>query len=316
LSREADTWLADAARAFAALRPGDDATRAAIARLLGLAAPTATSRLASGPAAGDQGRPSSRTLGPGGTAGQAPEPAEASRSLDRLPLLEPVGREAADVTSWSPGESMPRVTAEHLAAVPSYDPLFAPRSAVSVIHALLAQDARDGPVDVAALVDTVARLRPIREIPHERRLTLRFGAQLLLDVGEGMEPFARDEEMFADQVQRVTGTATPVGYFADCPLRGTGSGSISSWDRYRPPHAGTPVLVVSDFGIGGPLLYPQRSRLEEWARFAQLLAEAGCPVAGLVPYPPARWPADLARLIPLLTWDRGTTVGAVMARIR
>jgi len=36
MSGEGDVWLGDAARAFAALHPTDDATRAAIAVLLGL----------------------------------------------------------------------------------------------------------------------------------------------------------------------------------------------------------------------------------------------------------------------------------------
>jgi hypothetical protein len=76
------------------------------------------------------------------------------------------------------------------------------------------------------------------------------------------------------------------------------------------------VLVVSNFGIGGPVLHAQRSRPHEWVKFAQLLAEAGCPVAGLVPYPSLRWPDDVAARIRLLTWDRGTTVGEVFARIR
>jgi hypothetical protein len=75
------------------------------------------------------------------------------------------------------------------------------------------------------------------------------------------------------------------------------------------------VLVISDFGIGGPLFHPRRSRLEEWAKFAQLLADAECPVVGLTPYPPNRWPTGLTHYIPLLTWDRGITVGTVITRI-
>jgi hypothetical protein len=180
----------------------------------------------------------------------------------------------------------------------------------------LAQDVGDGPVDIPAMVDAFARRQPIIEIPHEHRGTLRFGAQLLLDVGDAMEPFWRDEEMFAEQVRRVVGKATLVYYFADCPLRNAGPDSVSSWDRYRPPHPRTPVLVISDFGIGGSILHPARSLREEWLRFARLLADAQCPVVGLIPYPPARWPSDLAPEIRLLTWDRGITVGTVITHIR
>ena len=316
MSSEADVWLGDAARAFAALRPADDATRATIAGLLGLSVSApATGSVRTQTGDSDRGHAPAITPAADGAPPAPPEDAEIAHSLDDLPLLTAVGREAPGVTGWTAGRSLPRVTAEHIASVPRHEPLFSPRSISSVVHALLAQDTGDGPIDVAAIVDAVARRQPLLDIPHERRATLRFGAQLLLDVGEGMEPFLRDEEVLAEQVRRVVGKATPVYYFADCPLRDVGPDSVASWDHYRPPHPRTPVLVISDFGIGGPPLHPRRSRLEEWARFAQLLADAECPVAGLTPYPPDRWRTGLARHIPLLTWDRGITVGTVITRI-
>jgi hypothetical protein len=317
MSSEGDVWLGDAARAFAALHPTDDATRAAIAGLLGLSvsAPPAEPVQTQ---VGDSGRGSAPAITPAvdGTAPAPREETETAHPLDHLPLLTAVSSEAPRVTGWVADDSLPPVNAGHTASIPRYEPLLAPRSILSVVHALLAQDTGDGPIDVAAMVDAVAQRKPLPKIPLERRATLRLGAQLLLDVGDGMEPFLRDEEMLAEQVRRVVGKATPVYYFADCPLRGAGPGSVASWDRYRPPHPRTPVLVVSDFGIGGPPLHPRRSRPKEWARFAQRLADTECPVVGLTPYPPDRWPAGVARHIPLLTWDRGITVGTVITRTR
>jgi hypothetical protein len=318
MSLDGDIWAGDLARAFAVLRPEDDASRTAIARLLGL-----TTRLAE-PASADAGLPGpgqSRTTAPQQPAADevSGEQARArhSRTLDGLPLLPPVRAQESGLIGWIGGASLPRVTGEQLAGALRHEPLLAPRSAFSFLHALLAQNADDGPVDVAAIVDAVARRQPLDGgIPHEPRATLRFGAELLLDVGEGMEPFLRDGDLLAEQVRRIGGTATQVTYFADCPLRGAGRDSVSSWDRYAPPHPRTKVLVVSDFGIGGPSPRARRSQPGEWRAFSRLLADAQCPVAGLVPYPPARWPASLARWIPLSTWDRGSTVGTVRSRSR
>jgi hypothetical protein len=317
MSLDGDIWVGDLARAFAVLSPEDDASRTAIARLLGL-----TTRLLE-PAPADAGLPGfglSRTTTPQQPPADAVSGRQASarhsRTLDSLPLLPQVRAQESGIIGWIGGESLPRVTGEHLAGVLPHEPLLAPRSAFSFLHALLAQNADDGPVDAAVIVDAVARRQPLGGIPHEPRATLRFGAELLLDVGEGMEPFLRDGDLLAEQVRRIGGTATQVTYFADCPLRGAGRGSVSSWDRYAPPHPRTKVLVVSDFGIGGPSPRVQRSRPGEWRAFSRLLADAQCPVAGLVPYPPDRWPASLARWIPLSTWDRGSTMGTVRSRSR
>jgi hypothetical protein len=315
MGSNADIWLGDAARAFIALRPKDDAARAAIARLLGMAASPRLESVRERPTDNQQSSRSTREQAISSEISGARSDTWSSRALDDLPLLTPIRTEPTGLTGWNADE-LPQFKAEHLGRVPRHEPLLAPRSVSAVLHALLAQDVADGPVDVAAIVETVARRQPLPEIPRELHRTLRFGVQLLLDVGEGMEPFLRDEEMLAEQVHRIVGTTTQVAYFADCPLRGTGSDSVSSWDDYRSPHSRTPVLVISDFGIGGPSLRPQRSRPEEWMRFAQLLTDAGCPVAGLLPYPSSRWPVKLARRIPLLTWDRGITVGAAFARMR
>jgi hypothetical protein len=313
VSRDEEIWVGDLVRALAALRGVQgrrdvgDVTPAAIGRLLGL-----TPRAVAGPeASSSPPLPESRHApspgpAPGDQAGG--DPADA---LDDVPLLKPAGGQRTAGEGWLPGESLPRVTIAQLGVQPPHMPLLAPRSATSAVRTLLAQQADDGPVDAAALVDAIAGRRPLPRIPREPMTTLRFGAQLLLDAGEGMEPFVRDEELLAEQVRQVAGTATRAAFFADCPLRGAGSGSAGSWDQYTAPPPQTRVLVVSDFGIGGPVLHARRSRPQEWTAFFRLLASAHCSVTGLVPYPPSRWPASIARQIPLVSWDRRSPAGAL-----
>jgi len=71
------------------------------------------------------------------------------------------------------------------------------------------------------------------------------------------------------------------------------------------------VLIVSDFGIGKGLGFASGASPYAWARLARRLKRAGHRVVGFVPYPPARWPADLARAIHLVPWDRATRAGRI-----
>jgi hypothetical protein len=131
-------------------------------------------------------------------------------------------------------------------------------------------------------------------------------------IGESMQPFSRDEQVLANQVRRIAGVdRTSVLYFANCPVRGAGPGPRWTWRTYSPPKSGTRVLVVSDFGIGGPVLYLERSEEEEWRAFVMTVRRAGCTLIGVVPYPPRRWPHWLTNLLPSVTWDRSTTVARV-----
>jgi hypothetical protein len=241
------------------------------------------------------------------------ETGSAEHSLaTELPILTPVAQQPVARTGWGVSSSLQRVSDEHLHGVVDHEPLFAPRSASAALTAAVATESLDGPLDVDALVAVLARRQPHRRLPRKRRRSLRFGVQLLIDIGEAMQPFARDQQVLVSQVRRVVGTdRTSMLYFADCPGRGAGPGPRRTWRTYRPPESGTRVLVVSDFGIGGPALSTERSHEHEWRSFVMAVRRAASTVIGLVPYPPWRWPQTLTSLMPLVTWDRSTTVARV-----
>jgi hypothetical protein len=71
------------------------------------------------------------------------------------------------------------------------------------------------------------------------------------------------------------------------------------------------VVIVSEMGIGGPLVNPHRASGREWLDFAARVEAAGCPLVALVPFEPRRWDPRLARRITFVHWDRPTTAGAV-----
>jgi hypothetical protein len=74
--------------------------------------------------------------------------------------------------------------------------------------------------------------------------------------------------------------------------------------------------VLSNFGIGGPPLDYLASDQSEWEEFVELVARHGFVAMGFVPYPPTRWPAWLRSQLPLICWDRGTTVSKAWSRLR
>jgi hypothetical protein len=305
-----DIGLGDLARALCALMPEDAATRERIARLLGFDIREGVR----------QEEPPSR---PGFRPPVSPQPtpAPAAAEPEKFPLqrIEPVAVERPrpshrflDAPPLDPPGASPR--RRH---PPVFEPLLAPEWTRSLLAAALSTRAPDGPIDLPRLVDMAARCRPLREIPFLPEPTLFRGVQVLVDLGEGMEPFARDQAYLVDEIRRAMGEElTTVFHFRDNPLREAGAGPLWTWGPYRPPNPGTPALVLTDLGIGGPAIHPDRSTEEEWLTFARQLAERSCPLVVLVPYPERRWPRRLAQEIILLSWDRTTTVGTVARKIR
>jgi hypothetical protein len=307
----ADIWLGDVARAFAALRPRTSEERRAIAGLLGVGEierPHAQDQMPPLRGAGSEVRQATgqddRVDDNAGLAAQPAAPAE-------LPLLTPVEQKPVKAIGWGV-RSLPRATGGQLTAVPGRDPLLAPRSAAAILQAMLARSVEEGQLNVPAMVEALARRKSIERLPRETRRTLRFGVQVLVDLGLAMQPFGRDQARLIAQVRAIAGPQrTSIQYFADAPTRGAGPAPPRTWREYEPPDAGTRVLVLSSFGLSGPALYADRSRPEEWRSFVGELQQQGCDLVALVPVPEDRWPRWLSMLVPLVCWDRTSTVSRV-----
>ncbi|WP_437552575.1 hypothetical protein WME97_14885 [Sorangium sp. So ce367] len=195
------------------------------------------------------------------------------------------------------------------------EPLFAAPVTRSLLGAALAAQRPDGPVCVEFLVERLARSLPIERVPRALHRTLRMGVQVLVDRSDTMMPFLRDAAELVGHVQRVVGAETTnVLRFAQNPLV-AGAGPKRLWRPYAPPAAGTPVLVLSDLGIGGRAL-DEVDPTTAWLDIVAIVERAGCPLVGFVPYPRERWPAALVGRMALLTWDRTTTVADAARAVR
>jgi esterase/lipase superfamily enzyme len=195
-------------------------------------------------------------------------------------------------------------TPEAPTTVADPDPLLPRRTARGVLQALLATYTPGWRVDTPRAVALLARGAPIRAWPRHRDLSLARGVAMLIDTGPGLDPYRADVTALVRSLRTVLSKERLA--IDVCP--GWPPAIAAPGERgWAPLPTGTPVLVVSDFGLSS-----RRARPEVWANFAAQLRHVGCVPVGLTPFPPLRWPPLLMRAFHLTYWDRSTT--ARMAR--
>jgi hypothetical protein len=192
--------------------------------------------------------------------------------------------------------------------------LLAPDWTRGILVGALSVTSDDGPVDVDRVVELLASGQPLLELPRQPWPTMRRGVQVLVDLGDGMLPFARDARVLQHAIGRVAGEAVHALRFVGCPSRGAGAGP-KPWGSYAPPTAGTPVVVLTDLGIARPPDSADPGTVSEWLAFAGLVHRAGCPLVAFVPYPDTRIPPELTRAMAVLNWDRATSAQTIRRRL-
>jgi hypothetical protein len=201
----------------------------------------------------------------------------------------------------------------HLAGIAEHQPLIDPRWSRQVLAQTVATPRTYEELDGDAAVEIIASGRPLDPLPLCVRHSLSRGVQLLVDVGAGMAPFARDAWELVAEIERVVGRSqVEMRMFNAVLSDGCGSGLLWTWQRYELPEHGVPVLVLTDLGLntcdGAPSIH---EREPAWLDVAARLAGNGSPLALFLPYARDRWTAALADAIVLVEWDRTTTVGAI-----
>ncbi len=195
------------------------------------------------------------------------------------------------------------------------EPIFARAHARSIVAASVAMRSADGPLDVRVLIDMLSRLEPVRTLPRRPAATLRHGVQLLLDVSGTMEPFAQDVQEIARVVEEVVGgPRTQRLRVQVSPVRSVTTRAHRD-EPWRAPARGTPVLIVSDLGIGGDPLERTGPTAADWHSLAKRARAAGCPVVALVPFGAEHWDTALMQVITHIHWDHRVTAGAVRRAI-
>lgn len=322
--------LPDLLRALTVLPHEDDATRAAVARLLGvegveIATPAAPAKPDDVPPGGAPKKPPP----PPPPSVVKPPPVEREAVSARHEVGMPYDPDVPIPTVLTPDYTQSRRAPDWLetiglfdeedpgaAALPEpLDPLLVPLWARGILSGAVSTLSEAGPLDVERLVRGIARGTPWRRVPRQPWPTLARGALVLVDRSDAMLPFAADQAWLVEQIRAVAGRdRLRVLDFEGSPAWGAGTGSQDDWEEdfesWRPP-AGTPVVALTDLGIGARGYGARPVHPLEWIAFAERLRRAGCPLLAFVPYAPERWPAGLDRAFHILPWDRGTSARTV-----
>jgi hypothetical protein len=187
--------------------------------------------------------------------------------------------------------------------VPPEPPLPAVQARSSM--ATLAASWRPGHrLDIVTLVKRSARLEPPTACFLAELRTAPF-LQVLVDRGEGMEPYADDLDFITAQLADVAGCdRVERRTFVGTPRRGLDpdvfTGETAEWRR---PAAESLVLILTDLGIGGPPGSRDRAPEDEWQAVATTVASAQADLRVLTPFPPSRCPPGLARSMRIASWD-------------
>jgi len=143
-------------------------------------------------------------------------------------------------------------------------------------------------LDLPRLVRGLASLHPPRHLPRLPALHWCPESWILLDRRDELAAFYDDADDLLHLLERMRGRDAR-------PARRLGTGHPP---RDLPP-AGTPVLVVSDFGMNSA----DARRMGEWVAYAQRLQQRGCACFALVPCPRERWAEAVARSWVCACWD-------------
>lgn len=192
-----------------------------------------------------------------------------------------------------------------LLKIPPAAPLLPRRLLRAFLMDAVGDNLDDDAVDIEDAAEQVASLRLYQPLPRRRRRGFRSGLQLWIDEGPAMRPFAQDAESLRSAVRGIIGPSLESEFFFDTPPLpedGSDSGAApSAPPKLRP---GTTVLIVTDLGIGRPPLKP-RVPTSRWLSFARSLERRGVRAVALVPYGPARWPAEVTKHIKAVHWHTG-----------
>ncbi|MFF7246173.1 hypothetical protein ACFZBU_19945 [Embleya sp. NPDC008237] len=321
--------LGDLIRAIVALEVTDAATAAEIARMLGMADagdPEAQAGIAAEPAAqaGEVDPDPARwdeplPAGPG-SAPAPPHEADGGCSVLTLrgPTPGPDGTGGTDgVVEWDP------VGVRRLLDPGANDgapkPPWSARWAPGVMFAVASTDVFGRVLDERALTRAMAACSPVRGLPFRIRPSTRLGMQLVLDGGESMLPFRADQQWLRELADAVVGRGrVEVLRFRGTPGRGVRVvGRRRGRVAYRPPAAGTPVVVVSDLGLRRlPFSGSSAAGVGEWRDWLDAVRRAGCPVVCLTPYEAWAHPWTLRRRVALVPLDRRTSIRAARRESR
>ena len=311
-----DLWIGDVIRVWRRLQLTSPEERAAAARALGFDASAllAAAQTAAGGSAGAEAPAAqAAATGPirGATNGRGHDTPRVVPSAISVRTDEASGD--ALPAWWTGTQTLPPEGQAHATWRPQHQPLLRPQWTRHILSAMCSTRVAEGPLDATRLIEEVVRLRPIVAVPRRSRPTVRRGVQLLIEQGAPMLPFRRDVLQLIESLRDVISDDRIVmagfeRHPLDEPLAWFPGGKVERW---TPPGAGSPVLLVSDLGITSRFGRTRAATPAEWLAFGRTCRAAGCTPIALLPHGRPFWPPALKRTFALVPWGHRTSVAEV-----
>lgn len=295
--------LSDFIKVIDRLHPEDDQTISYILEILQLHPITSDKPFISNESHSDAGsrpipqpRPTTDSSSPSPSA--TPDSSRLPSEMVQLPSLS---REQPEwLIHLRPFQREPSALPE----LPPFTPLLNHKWTRSILSDFLSTMAQNGEIDTIKIIDLLVQGRALNELPRRNLPTLRKGVQILVDISESMIPFKRDQEHIMKEIASILpADCIEILYFEGAPSWGVYSDMSDEIKPYAPPMSGTPILMLTDLGIGHPPHINNQSLIAEWMRFAQGIHSDKQPIVALVPYARYRWPRSLMKLMLIYLWD-------------
>ena len=172
------------------------------------------------------------------------------------------------------------------------------------LYRVLGRTRSGGELDLARVVESMARGRTLHRLPLRRRSAWAPGCQVLIERASRLTPFREEfDQLCRDLIRLRGGLGLELLVFEHGP-----NGGCRTWGKpgtgsrpYKPPAPGTPLLVLSDLGC----LQAAPDPVRDWLLLGRRLAAAGLEPVVLMPSPRRWWRAELGRWFRPVTWDRG-----------
>ena len=239
------------------------------------------------------------------------QPSSADPTWDDVQLTTyPAGEPERTPPAWASGERIDFL-APRAATLPPTPPL--PREvARAAMSAVIATHHVGRRLDLDWIVRRAARLEPIAPPRLLGELRTAPVIWLLVDCGEGMEPYAADTTFLVAELIAVGGTDRIDRHaFTGTPTRGLDpdprTGKAKPW---TPPPPRALLVVLSDLGAGGPPGSRDCASAAAWAAFAKSVSSADATLRALTPFGRARRPSAVEHAA---AWESVTELMALRA---
>src|SRR6185503_12032222 len=152
---------------------------------------------------------------------------------------------------------------------PTFEGLLTMRDGIELLRMAASVRVPADKLDIARITRHLAYAKPLTELPRLRVPSLALGAQLLVDVGQSMQPFYEDQQDLVTRLKDNLRSVAEIRYYSDDPAGGCGpERRRSTWHEYALPLPQVPVIALTDLGCG----FPRRpDALRAWVRLADQL---------------------------------------------